>query len=86
MSDAKVKCDEHHCTWIGREREILTAENPFDENDKITACPKCKTIDSLVFACDEEDCWRSVSCGTSTQSGYRRTCHEHKPEFESQAL
>jgi len=76
----KVRCDNHRCTWHGQDSEQLSAVNPFDAGDKIYACPECKEIGSVVVACDEPDCWRAVSCGTPTLTGYRTTCGEHRPK------
>jgi len=77
MTD-KVLCKE--CDWHGLETEMLRAPNPFDAEEILTGCPKCKSVGSLVLACDEPECWQESSCGTPTPSGYRRTCGKHIPE------
>ena len=62
-------------------RECINAledENPFEENDELIACPACKQM-SIMEACDEPDCWESTTCGTPTETGYRRTCSKHRP-------
>jgi hypothetical protein len=69
------------CGWKGMEEELLKGKNPFDDNDLIYACPKCKGLNSTInLACDEPDCWEEVSCGTPTSNGYRRTCYKHSPK------
>lgn len=78
--DRKIICSNFRCQWKGKESEVLRAKNPFDSEDEITACPSCKDINSNVYACDEEGCWRESSCGTPTEHGYRSTCGEHCPK------
>lgn len=73
----KLLCEG--CNWHGPQSEMLTAPNPFDPAGAINGCPKCKSVECLVVACDEPDCWRETSCGTPTPTGYRRTCGEHRP-------
>jgi hypothetical protein len=73
----KLLCED--CAWHGLQSEMLTAPNPFDATDTIHGCPKCKSVQSLLVACDEPGCWRETSCGTPTPSGYRRTCGQHAP-------
>ena len=76
----KVKCEEYRCSWHGEEIEVLTASNPFNIDFIISGCPKCREINSIVYVCDEPECWETVSCGTRTSMGYRSTCHKHRPE------
>jgi hypothetical protein len=73
----KVFCEE--CGWRGREFEMLSAPNAFDPIETIYGCPECKSVGSLIVACDEPECWRETSCGVQTDAGYRRTCLEHAP-------
>ena len=77
MSD-RLFCNERRCGWRGT--EALTAPNPFDAEDTIAGCPKCKEINSLLVACDEPGCWNEASCGTPVANGYRHTCGKHAPE------
>jgi hypothetical protein len=79
----KQVCDGRHCDWHGTSDEVLRAKNPFDTEEEIWGCPKCKSIDSLYLACDEPGCWKMVSCGTPTPSGYRSTCGKHRPVAEA---
>jgi hypothetical protein len=60
--------------------EILRAANPFDPEDDVCGCPRCKSVDSTVYACDEPGCWKDASCGTPTEAGYRSTCGAHRPD------
>ena len=76
----KVKCNESKCTWKGTLDEMLSAANPFDPNERISGCPICKTIESIISVCDEPECWAGVTCGTSTPKEYRSTCGEHCPK------
>lgn len=75
------------CRWQGTEREVLTADNPFAEDDGETmyGCPRCREANTMDIACDEPGCWRKVSCGTPTPNGYRSTCGEHKPTLQGAA-
>lgn len=75
----KWRCEERRCGWCGEDSEVLTAINPFDEDQKLYACPTCRTVGSLVSACDEPGCHEFSSCGTPTQGGYRITCGRHRP-------
>ncbi len=80
MDKKKVKCNERRCGWRGTSDQQLSAPNPFEEGETIWACPKCKSIDSIVYACDEPGCWGAVSCGMLTSGGYRNTCFDHRPD------
>jgi hypothetical protein len=78
----KVKCSAHRCDWRGQDDELLKAQNPFDADDIVIGCPKCKSIDSIVCVCDEDGCWDPGTCGTPTPDGYRNTCWKHRPNAE----
>lgn len=73
----KLKCDQ--CQWDGRYDDVLTASNPFDEDETIYGCPRCHSIDSFNLLCDEPGCKDVVCCGMNTEDGYRNTCHQHAP-------
>lgn len=75
----KVMCDETRCDWHGTDDKILRATSPFDAEETLYACPKCKTVNSVVVACDEPGCWKEATCGTPTDNDYRRTCGKHRP-------
>lgn len=78
---SRVLCIE--CKWCGPEAEMLTATSPFDPEDTVVGCPKCKTVNRLHRACDVEGCDRESSCGFPSDSGYRRTCGEHYRKMNS---
>ena len=70
------------CDWIGDAAELLWAPSPFDPEQQLCGCPKCKAVDDVVEACDEPGCNRASSCGFPTSLGkYRRTCFEHSEFF-----
>lgn len=74
-TNLKMVCEE--CGWVGRENELLTAENPFRPEDMVTGCPKCKSLDTIRAGCDEPGCDEIATCGTPTEKGYRMTCGYH---------
>lgn len=84
MSNKRV-CTE--CEWHGTEEQMLTAPNPFAgaEYELIVGCPNCLEVETLRVACDEPDCWKLVTCGTLTKSGYRSTCGDHRPDSSGRA-
>ena len=71
----KCKCSE--CGWKGRDTELLTAVNPFDEYDDVCGCPDCHAVESDIQVCDVADCWNEATCGFPTDHGYMRTCGKH---------
>jgi hypothetical protein len=71
------RCKE--CASIMAESMLLSAPNPFDSNDVLTGCPKCKSVDCFDPICDVEDCTKFAGCGTPTSEAYRWTCGEHRP-------
>jgi hypothetical protein len=73
----KVICEE--CDWHGLENEVLQAPNPFDPEDGVLGCPKCKSVNEIVYTCIADNCWKPVSCGTPTVGGYMNTCGKHAP-------
>jgi hypothetical protein len=76
MSADRWMCQS--CDWIGGGAELLRAPNPFDPEENISGCPKCKAVEDIVSACDEPGCRREGSSGwPDGDGGYRRTCYEH---------
>ncbi len=67
------------CNWHGDVRDLLIALNPFDARETIVGCPMCEGNDCMNAACDVDDCWEPVTCGTPTAAGYRLTCSKHMP-------
>lgn len=77
MSD-KCKCRE--CgKWKGTNDQLLVADNPFVNGEKVYGCPNCKSISEFDWCCDHDDCWKVITCGTPTENGYRHTCGDHRP-------
>ncbi len=74
---SKWLCND--CGWNGAGDEYLVAPNPFDSEEEITGCPRCRQVNTLEQACDEPGCRRRATCGTPAASGYRNTCYEHNP-------
>lgn len=71
------------CRWHDTGEKALKTQHPFIDGELILACPNCKSIYSLVAACDELGCWQEAVCGTPvTGGGYRITCGRHAPERE----
>lgn len=73
----KWLCTE--CGWVGYDEELLRAANPFDKDEEIAGCPRCKAIGAIGSCCDEPNCSRPSTCGTPTKDGYRHTCGKHRP-------
>ena len=71
-------CEE--CYRVCDDADVLRAPDPFTPDWEITACPQCRTVGSLVVACDVNGCPSQGSCGTPTPEGFRWTCHNHIPE------
>lgn len=71
----RYKCMQ--CEHICNEGEFLTAPSPFDSTETIVGCPRCKSVDSLVTACDEPGCNKEATYGWPSDKGYRHTCGEH---------
>jgi hypothetical protein len=72
-----------NCLQISLQPELLTGPSPFDPEDILTGCPKCKSVDGFDEICDEPGCKQRAHCGWPTDSdndefgGYRRTCSQH---------
>lgn len=79
MSDKQSKYTCKGCSCRMFYNELLTAKSPFDAT-MIFACWKCKDIDNFDLACDQDQCWENVSCGTPSSKGYRNTCGKHAPK------
>ena len=70
------------CYWLGDDAELLHATSPFDPDDTIVACPRCKAVNAVENACDEPGCNQPATCGFPDPGGYRRTCFRHYREAE----
>ena len=70
-----LECGHKFYTW-----QFFTATSPFDENDTLSACPECKTVQRAEELCEEHGCELTASCGTPFGAGgYKRHCHLHPP-------
>jgi hypothetical protein len=76
----KWRCKNWRCAWVGPTDQILTAPDPFNEGNTLTACPQCRDVDALVAACFAEGCTKPAGCGTPTPDGYRWSCGDHVPD------
>jgi hypothetical protein len=74
MKPLKYLCGD--CTWHGDQSEVLEARNPFCPEDSLLGCPRCRDV-TIFKACDEDGCWKQVTCGVNTPSGYRQVCGDH---------
>lgn len=80
MAEKPIRFVCEECDWRGLESAILCASNPFDAEDTIQGCPKCKSVNTMRTTCDEDGCWEPDTMGTPTENGYRRTCWKHRPK------
>ena len=71
----KRLCDE--CGWRGHDIEVVKAANPFDIEDVVVGCPKCRSVNAIKMVCDEQGCWEPSSCGETSEEGYRHICGSH---------
>ena len=66
------------CNHVVAQSAMLTAPSPFDPDDQLLACPKCKQCDEgFTELCDEPGCRQEAHCGWPSKEGYRRTCGDH---------
>lgn len=71
------------CEIIFAENDLLKAPNPFDTEEIINGCPRCKSVSKLDAICDEPDCeeLNEYTCYTTNPSDewseYRNYCYEH---------
>lgn len=75
-----LRCGDLMCGWIGVQGEVLQAPSPFDPEEELEACPVCNRINDMRRCCDEPECFEEATCGTPTQTVYRRTCGKHRPK------
>ena len=67
--------------------DALKADHPFQAGEQLLGCPKCRAAcdESFQLVCDVMDCKRPVTRGTPTPRGYRRTCGEHAPSYDTKS-
>lgn len=78
---------EWRCTECGQSHEetaLLTAPNPFDASDIISACPNCKNVGSFRLVCQVWGCEEEATCGRPRFRGFRyaHLCGTHFSEAE----
>jgi hypothetical protein len=83
MATVKFRCLE--CSWCGPEAKVLTAPNPFadDDGETMLGCPECREANQMHRACDAEGCTHNATVGCPIPGGYSWTCYDHRPaEFQ----
>ena len=57
----------------------LEAQNPFDPEDTLCGCEKCKAAEKLIQACQHPGCEQPASGGYPGALGYRYAwlCYKH---------
>ena len=70
-----TKCNE--CGNVFETTQMLKAPSPFDPDDVLCACPKCKTPEVLQAICQVEGCKGEATCGKPTKHGYLHLCRYH---------
>lgn len=77
----RIRCN--NCDWIGTTEQLLTATSPFDSEDILTACPKCKSVEDRDHLCGIEGCRELSGMGVPMKDGsYVWLCHNHRPTEE----
>ena len=75
----RYKCGEcdHVCG------EPLIAPNPFDPTWNISGCPSCKSVETMLYACQVEGCDEHSTSGVPGAYGYRYAwlCGDHYLEW-----
>jgi len=71
------------CDDVFPEGKLLVALNPFDAGDRITGCPTCLQVESIVAVCQAPRCKARASSGNPMPGGgYELRCYDHRPENE----
>ena len=78
LDPGRWKCGNPRCHWVGK--DYLTAPDPFNPDDVLTACPECREAEHLLDVCDVAGCTNQSGCGFPSPRGYRRTCGKHASE------
>lgn len=88
MPDSGMSMAELKRKWIclncGRgcvDGEYLTAPDPFDSGETITACPHCREVEALESGCQAEGGYQRSSSGNPDVGGHRYVwaCWKHAP-------
>jgi hypothetical protein len=72
----KTICKECDSKNLEKDLLLCTLEHRGKVLLNVLACPTCYGT-SLVYACDEPECWEPASCGWKSPTGYRNTCYDH---------
>jgi len=74
-----------NCDWLGLDKDLLVAANPFNSEDLISGCPGCKQVaPGFERLCCVQGCKKLICNGFVTKAhGYLFTCHEHHKEFKN---
>lgn len=62
---------------MGPVKQVLRATHPFEPQEEVWGCPKCRDIGTLKSVCDAPHCTQFYTCGWPSPKGYRQTCFEH---------
>jgi len=72
------RCQCNSCGAIVHEIDLLTAPHPFDHDNVIRGCPRCKNCDPFDRVCDVAGCLNVSSSGNPFPDGtYRWLCWTH---------
>ncbi len=77
----KTKCTNRRCNWTGYNNQLLSAQNPFEQDEIMYACPKCRDTENITGVCEIDKCWEESTCGLNTLDGYKRLCCNHRKKF-----
>jgi len=64
---------------------MLIADHPFIKGAFVNGCPRCKAIDSFMFACSVEGCKELIVAGIPEGKEYNFYCSKHFMERKSAA-
>lgn len=76
-SETRFRCN--FCGGIFKEHRLLRAASPFDPNDTLRGCPRCKQCaDGFDLLCCVEGCDHMVAVGkVHPEHGYVWICSKH---------
>ena len=70
-------CDS--CDAIVANADLLHAANPFDREQEVLGCPKCKAVDDFRRVCGFDGCENAATGGTPYRGQYVQRCWKHNP-------
>ena len=68
------------CRFIVNRENILTAPHPFIQGGFVSGCPRCRAVDSFMFACKVEGCEELPVTSIKEGDEYNFYCHKHFKE------